>query len=149
MQLVCLRSTSGQLISLTDVMATLAEITGAALPRDAAEDSFSLLPALEGKTSAPIRPYLLAPAFGGPRTLTIERGNWKYIDHAGSGGNNYTKGEMAPFALPDTAPGAPAQLYDLASDPGEKTNLFFEHPVLVKELNSLLEQSKTTGRSRP
>jgi len=51
--------------------------------------------------------------------------------------------------LPDTAPGAPAQLYDLAADPGEKTNLFFKHPEIVKELKALLDQSKTTGRSRP
>ena len=41
-------STSDQLLSLTDVMATCAEISGAKLPDDAAEDSYNMLPVLLG-----------------------------------------------------------------------------------------------------
>lgn len=95
-------------------------ISGAELPRDVAEDSFNLLPALESKAIEPIRPYLLTRAFGGARTLSIRRGNWKYIDHPGSGGNDYDKGEMAPLALPEAAPDAPGLLYDVTSDPGKR-----------------------------
>lgn len=142
-------SISDQLVSLTDLMATFAAITGAALPHEAAEDSFNLLPVLEGKASAPIRPYLITQAFGGARTLSIRRGPWKYIAHRGSGGNNYDRGDLKPFARPDTDPDAPGQLYDLANDPGETTNLYSRKPELVKELQGLLEHSKTTGRSRP
>lgn len=134
---------------LTDVMATVAAITGTELPHDAAEDSFNMLPALEGKAALPIRPYLLTQAFSGARTLSIRRGRWKYIDHRGSGGNNYDKGELQRFALPEADPQAPAQLYDLATDPGETANLFSQKPELVKELKALLEHSKSTGRSRP
>jgi arylsulfatase A len=119
------------------------------LPPDAAEDSFNLLPALEGKATAPIRPYLLTQAFGGQRTLSIRRGPWKYIAHRGSGGNNYDKGELKPFALPDTDPEAPAQLYDLATDPGETTNLYSKHPEVVAETEGLLEKSISEGRSAP
>ncbi len=140
-------STSDQLACLTDVMATLAAITGAELPRNAAEDSFNLLPALTGQAAAPIRPYLLMQAFSGQRTLSIRRENWKYIDHRGSGGNNYTNTELQRFALPDTAPEASGQLYDLATDPGETTNLYFKHPKIAAELKALLEQSKREGRS--
>lgn len=142
-------TTSDQLACLTDVMATIAAVTGTDLPHEAAEDSFNLLPAFEGNAAAPIRPYLLTQAFSGARTLTLRRGHWKYIDHRGSGGNNYDKGELKPFALPDTAPEASAQLYDLATDPGETTNLYSQKPELVKELKALLEHSKSTGRSRP
>jgi arylsulfatase A-like enzyme len=142
-------ATSDQLICLTDVLATAADMAGVELPRDAAEDSFSLLPVLEGQATAPIRPYLLTQAFGGARSLSIRRGNWKYIDHRGSGGNNYEQRELQTFALPEAAPDAPGQLYDLAADPGEATNLYFARPELVSELRSLLEQSRTTGRSRP
>lgn len=49
--------------------------------------------------------------------------------------------------LPDTAPDAPGQLYNLESDPGETTNLYFKHPEVVKELKALLESSKAEGRS--
>jgi arylsulfatase A-like enzyme len=142
-------TTSDQLICLTDVMATIAAITGAKLPRDAAEDSFNMLPAWFGETKAPIRPYLLTQAFGGKRTLSIRRGPWKYIDHRDSGGNNYDKGELKPFALPDAAPEAPTQLYNLESDPGETTNLFFKHPEMVAELKALLDKSASEGRSAP
>jgi len=53
------------------------------------------------------------------------------------------------FALPDTAPQAPGQLYNLQADPGERTNLALEHPQLVKELKAKLEQYKQSGRSVP
>ena len=143
-------TTSAQLTSLTDVMATVAAIIGAELPNDAAEDSFNMLPALLGKDGGPIRPYLLQQAFGGSRTLSIRRGNWKYLDHTGSGGNRYDNDPgLKSFILPDTAPGAPGQLYNLEADPGETRNLYFDQPQIVKELKTLLEQSKKSGRSRP
>jgi arylsulfatase A-like enzyme len=143
-------TTSSQPLSLTDVMATVAAILGAELPNDAAEDSFNMLPALLGEDDAPIRPYLLHQAFGGARTLSIRRGPWKYLDHTGSGGNRYENDpRLRPLMLPDTAPGAPGQLYNLETDPGETRNLYFEQPQIVKELKTLLEQSKASGRSRP
>ena len=139
-------TTCAQLTSLTDVMATVAAIIGSALPKDAAEDSFNLLPALLGKDSGAIRPYLLQQAFGA-RSLSIRRGPWKYLDHRGSGGNGYEKGELKSFALPDAAPTAPGQLYHLDNDPGETNNLYFKQPDVVKELKSLLEATKVSGRS--
>lgn len=139
-------TTSSQLISLTDVMATIAAVIGAKLPDNAAEDSFNLLAAWRGEAKAPIRPYLLTQAFGGARTLSIRRGPWKYLDHPGSGGNRYDQDELRPFALPDTAPTA---LYNLDTDPSETKNLSAARPEVVADMKALLEQSKATGRSRP
>ena len=142
-------TTSAQLTSLTDVMATVAAIVDAKLPADAAEDSFSLLPALLREDKAPIRPYLLTQAFAGARTLSIRRGPWKFLDHPGSGGNRYENHvELKRFILPDSAPGTPGQLYHLDTDPGETRNLYAAHPEIVRELKALLDHSKTTGRSR-
>ncbi|MEQ2009368.1 MAG: arylsulfatase, partial [Limisphaerales bacterium] len=141
-------TTCAQLTSLTDVMATIAAIVGGELPKDAAEDSFNMLPAFLGKDSGPVRPYLLQQAFSA-RLLSIRRGPWKYLDHAGSGGNSYENNPgLKPFALPETAPGAPGQLYDLATDPGETTNLYFKRPEIVTELKALLEASRISGRTR-
>ena len=140
-------TTTDQLASLTDVMATVAAITGAELPPDAAEDSFNLLPVLEGTATSPIRPYLLTQAFGGGRTLSIRRGQWKYLDHRDSGGNNYTAAELKPYALPEAAPEAPGQLYDLEGDPGETSNLYFKNPEIVTELKALIDASKKSGRT--
>jgi arylsulfatase A len=100
--------TSEELTSLTDVMATVAEIVGTNLPNDAAEDSFSMLPVWQGRDyQSPIRPYLLQQGFGGKKHLAIRRGRWKYLAHKGSGGNNYTtQPQLKEFALPDLAPEA-------------------------------------------
>lgn len=142
-------TTSTQLTSLTDVMATVAAIIGVELPDNAAEDSFNMLPAWLGEDRAAIRPYLLQQAFGGQRTLSIRRGPWKYLDHTGSGGNRYENVPgLQPFHLPDTAPDAPGQLYNLETDPGEIKNLYHEHPEIVGELKALLEHSKAAGLSR-
>ena len=138
---------SAQTICQTDLMATCAAITGFELPDDAAEDSFNILPVLLGEDAGkPIRPYTLHQTIS--LELAITRGSWKYLDHQGSGGNDYTREGLRDYALPDTAPDAPGQLYDLETDPGETTNLYFEHPDIVRELKGLLEQSKRAGRSR-
>ncbi len=135
-------------VCLTDVIATCAAITGAQLPANAAEDSFSFLPALTGKPDgSPRRDYTLHQTIS--LALAIRRGPWKYLDHRGSGGNNYDRGELKPFAHPDSAPEAPGQLYNLKTDPGETTNLYFKHPEMVKELKALLDASKASGRTAP
>jgi arylsulfatase A-like enzyme len=140
--------TTDETVCLTDVMATCAAITGAALPTNAAEDSFNLLPVLLGHDrGTPIRPYTLHQTIS--LALAIRQGPWKYLDHRGSGGNNYEKSELKPFARPDTAPEAPGQLYHLTLDPGETTNLYFKHPEKARELKALLEATKSAGRSRP
>jgi arylsulfatase A len=144
-------SVSDQLLSLTDVMATIAEITGAEIPHDAAEDSYNMLPVLLGKAGVePVRQYMLQQTW--TLDMSIRNGNWKYLDHKGSGGNNYEReGEwgMKQYAIEDTDPDAPGQLYNLGTDPGETTNLYSKHPEIVKELKIKLEEFKTSGRSAP
>jgi arylsulfatase A len=145
---IAANSTNDQTVCLTDVMATCAAMAGAELPDSAAEDSFDLLPLLLGKESAAqARPYILHQTI--TLALAIRRGPWKYLDHRNSGGNNYDKGELKRFAMSDTAPDAPGQLYNLETDPGEKVNVYFQHPEIVNELKALLDQSKASKRSRP
>jgi len=45
----------GEVICHTDLMATCAQITGAAIPPNAGEDSVSILPALKGQAAKPLR----------------------------------------------------------------------------------------------
>jgi arylsulfatase A len=142
-------TTNTQPVSLTDIMATAAAITGVKIPDDAAEDSFNLLPTLLDNQAKVERPYLLTQAFGGLRTLAIRRDKWKYLDHPGSGGNTYTSGELKTFELPELVKNAPGQLYDLEADPGETKNFISERPDIAKGLKDLLDQSKASGRSRP
>ncbi len=141
-------TTSAQLTSLTDIMATCAAIVGADLPQDVGEDSFNMLPVWLGRQGTkPVRPFLLQQTIS--LALSIRQGNWKFLDHPCSGGNNYERNAaLHPYALPENAPDAPGQLYDLIIDPGETRNLYDEHPEIVARLKRLLESAKSSGRNR-
>ncbi|HBV66490.1 MAG TPA: arylsulfatase [Rhodopirellula sp.] len=140
---------SSQMTNTTDLFATLASVTGYTLDESDATDSFDMLPVMLGvvDNSKPIRPHLLTQSFRGE--FQIRQGQWKYLDHQGSGGNNYDSPLLQLYALPDSAPDAQGQLYNLASDPGEATNLYFSHPDKTKQLQSLLLKLKQSGRSAP
>jgi arylsulfatase A len=144
-------SSSDQIISLTDIFATCAAITGAELPDDAAEDSYDFLPVLDGSQGeGPLRPYVLQQTIS--LAMSVRRGDWKLLDHKGSGGSRYDRdGDwgLKQYAIPDNDPDAPGQLYNLAQDPGETNNLYSKHPEIVAELKALLEDSKKSGRSAP
>jgi len=56
---------------------------------------------------------------------------------------------MAQYARPETAPHATGQLFHLGRDPGETTNLFFKEAEKRRELQALLSELKTCGRSAP
>ncbi len=141
-------SSTGQTVCLTDVMATCAAVVDARLPDNAAEDSYDFLPVLIGEQGdEPVRRYTLHQTIS--LALAIRRGPWKYLDHQGSGGNKYTRSGLTQYALPDTAPEAPGQLYNLDTDPGERDNLYFKHPEIVEELKSQLERYIDSGHSAP
>ncbi|MBI1374393.1 MAG: sulfatase-like hydrolase/transferase [Phycisphaera sp.] len=127
-------SVCDQLVSQADLMRTFAEIVGVELPDTAGEDSVSLLPLLRG-ADKPVRETEISQSMGG--LLTIRRGNWKLMVGQGSGG--WTKGS-------DDQPG---QLYNLAADVAEQSNLFNAEPKIAAEMTALLEKQVTEGRSTP
>lgn len=140
---------SKQMTNTTDIFATLASVVGYQLKDEDARDSFDMLPVMIGiqDEDDPVRPYLLTQSFRGE--FQIRQGKWKYLDHKSSGGNNYSKGFMVQYMLPETEPNATGQLYDLDKDPGETTNLFFKESRKRKELQELLRRLKESGRSAP
>jgi arylsulfatase A-like enzyme len=140
---------SDQMTNTTDIFATLASVVGYTLPEDAARDSFDMFPVMLGRQPEreSVRPHLLTQSFRGE--FQIRKGVWKYLDHPGSGGNNYRQAPLNRYALPATAPDAPGQLYNLEQDPGETTNLYDAEPEKRKELQRLLEELKSSGRSAP
>lgn len=132
---------SDQRLSLTDLMATVAAITGATIPANAAEDSFNILPALAGKAKAPIRPSIIDHSVEG--VFCITEGDWKLEEGLGSGGFS------SPKLVEPAANGPKGQLYNLARDPHEQHNLYLQQPEIVQHLASLLAQAKAAGHTRP
>ena len=131
---------SRQMTNTTDIFATLASIVGYDLPSHVAVDSYDMSPALFGlqPDDKPIRPHMLTQSFRSQ--FQLRKGQWKYLDHQGSGGNNYDRENMRPYILPEKATDAPGQLYDLKNDPGEKNNLFYTRPKIRQEMQARLKK---------
>jgi hypothetical protein len=123
-------------------MRTLAAIVEVSLPRDAAEDSFNILPALLGqKTDQPIRGAVVHQS--GDGTLAIRQGPWKLCFALGS------HGFSEPRSVQPKAGEPLGQLYNLIDDPGETNNLWAAEPAIVARLTDLMDRYKKAGRSTP
>jgi arylsulfatase A-like enzyme len=129
--------TSGALISQVDFPATFAALTGLPLAAGDAPDSENLLPALLGESPRGRETLVLQ---GGP--ISLIRGDWKLIEpRQGPRVNAQTNIETGS----DPAP----QLFDLATDPGERVNRAAERPELVAELTAMLERIRAGEGTRP
>ena len=135
-------SRSDQLICLTDLMATCAELLHDKLPANAGEDSVSILPALLGTDRRPLREAVVHHSING--MFAVRQGNWKLELCPGSGGWGDPSDPRA------RQQGLPAiQLYDMRRDVGERSNQQSNHPEVVRRLSQLLESYVAQGRSTP
>lgn len=131
-------SVANDLHCLTDMMATVAEMMGARLPEGAGEDSYSLLPALQGKRGT--RDTIVHHSVEG--LFAIRQKEWKLVLGRGSGGFSDPK-KITP------QPGQPlGELYNMDDDPGETRNLWASRTDIVRKLTALLEKYKAQGHSR-
>ena len=133
-------STSEQLVALTDLLATTAELVGQKLPHDAGEDSFSFLHLLrDSKPTGTVRDVIVHDSNQG--AMAIRQGPWKLITIQGGGGIGWNADDT-------NATQPPGQLYNLDNDPNERENLYQEHPEIVARSSRLLEEIQKSGRSR-
>jgi arylsulfatase A-like enzyme len=119
--------TSHEVICHADLLATAAALVGKQMPEGAGPDSFNQLPSLLAETPEKTCRESLIIHNGGAG-LAIRKGPWKLIPGAGKK--------------------ARAELYNLADDLGETTNLAAKMPDKVKELSELLKDLQEKGRSR-
>jgi hypothetical protein len=120
----------------------MANILGAVLPENAAEDSVSFFPALLGKED-PTKEHKAVMHQSTDGDLAIRQGDWKLIFMAGSGGRSLPEEEAKARGLPMY------QLYNLRDDPGEKNNLFEKQRVRVEQMTQVARQFVVNGRSTP
>ncbi|MCR9202674.1 MAG: arylsulfatase [Planctomycetaceae bacterium] len=126
---------------LTDLYATLRDVTGQ-LPKDTGgEDSFSLVPVFKGETTSG-RKTLVSHSIGG--SFSIREGDWKLCLCAGSGGWSAPR---EPEAKKKGLP--PMQLFNLKTDRGERNNLIAAHPEKVEQLLNQLKHEVGQGRCTP
>jgi len=113
------------LICLSDLFATCAELTGARISDNTAEDSVSLLRLLKGSTEGE-RDTLVVRDFVG--RLAIRKGDWK----------------LSSGQRPQQF-----KLFNLADDIGEQTNLIKTDLAKVNELTEIIAKFVRDGRSTP
>ncbi|WP_437222850.1 sulfatase family protein [Planctomicrobium sp. SH661] len=138
---------SDEIISLTDLLATLGSLIGADIPTDASEDGFDVSPALLGTGPSPRDFVVLQDSYA---IYSIRKGPWKLIEREN------------PPAFTHRNPNAekrqnsywrkqPRQdeLFHLIDDPAETKDVAAEHPEIVAELRAALAKIRNEGRSRP
>lgn len=128
---------SEAIISQVDFTATFAALTGQSLADGDAPDSFNMLPSLLGESEQG-RAYVMQNAGG---TTAIRMGDWKYIPP----GN--VRDKLGPWSRAKIE--APGHLYNLKTDPNERTNLAAKHPEKLAELRAKLEEVKAATQTRP
>jgi arylsulfatase A-like enzyme len=142
-------SVSEQVICVTDVLATLAAILEVPLPTGNAEDSFNMLQAFtESAPGAPIRDHVVLQA--ADATYALRAGNWKFIERLGAPSFEYRNQNAAAKAAKKKK-GAPQkdELFDLAKDPSEASDVVAKNAELAAKLKQLLVQSRDNGFTRP
>lgn len=133
-------SAFSHVVSLIDIISTLAEMTGETIDRKYAEDSFSFLNVLKGENDKPVRKSLIY--ISSSDKLAIQKDEWKFINSLGSCG--FTD----PSSVKPVDGGPKGQLYNLAVDPLESTNLYLRNSSKVEELSGLLNKLVKQGFSR-
>lgn len=132
-------SNCDQLICLTDLFATVGNLLEAKTPAGSCEDSVSFLAALSGEPIKSSRQGVIHHSFSGH--FAYRTGKWKLLLARGSGGWSSPKENQVKRDAPK------AQLYDLAADPSETTNLYADQPEVVERLLGMLEADVARGRS--
>ena len=131
-------STCDRTICSVDFFSTAAEAAGLNLPpsREAAQDSFSLIPLFKGKKNWKRAPVIHHSSGG---TFAIRNGEWKLIMGSGSGGREQPRGKK--FAHP-------WHLYNMKEDLSEQDNRLTSERTVVQDLETQALSIIANGRSR-
>ncbi len=137
---------SDEIVCTIDLAASLAKLTGTAIPEDAHVDSLDVLGALLGTPGAAGRDHLVQQNNGNNRTLAIRMGNWKLHHYGGKQKVAYNvdvESQLTSTKVPEYL------LFDLDQDPAEQHDLFHQRPGVADRLAARLTNIENTGRSRP
>ncbi len=130
-----------QIVCLSDLMATMADIFNTKLPEDSGVDSISNLPLWLDTSDEQVREDVIHQSIDG--SLCIRKDNFKLEMCPGSGGWSY------PVPGEETADMPRFQLYDLDNDIREEINIIAKYPEVASELKKILVGYIRKGRSTP
>jgi len=133
---------SDAMVCTIDLAASCAALAGTKVPDDACLDSFNVLDALLGAENAVGRDHLVQQDNGQGGNYGLRVGNWKLLRHDSKRTKN------TELKLQNRQVGR-YQLFDLETDPSERTNVIEKQHEIAERLKQQLEEIISTGRSRP
>lgn len=132
---------ANNLASAIDILPTLAEITGAALP-DHTIDGISLLPLLKGDLSADPRKSFYY-YYGGNNLEAVRSGDWKLVfPHPGRTYEAFKPGVDGMAGQVNGNHPFEGGLYDLRRDPGERYDMREFYPEVVQALEKVANKAR-------
>lgn len=125
--------------TLANLMMTVADITGTNNRKNIPEDSYSILPVLQGKSDrVPKQPAVVHHSSVGFYALRL--GDWKLIEGLGSGG--FTN----PRQIKPMPGGASMQLFNLQEDPGEQHDQILQQQEKAAILKAMLDKIRSSSQ---
>lgn len=132
---------NGSLVCLTDFFRTFADLTGYKVAENEGEDSYSILPILDG-TGDTERKYVVHHSVDGSFSIRDKR--WKLLVGPDSGGWSYPNPKKDKNTI-KTLP--PMQLFDMQDDVEEVNNIWDKNSKIVNVLSDELKEIISNGRS--
>ena len=134
---------SDEVVCTIDLAASFASLTGQSMADDACVDSFNLLGVLLGEDGAKGRDYLVQQDNGNGGTFGLRVGDWKLHRYDKRKAKNVlVEQKLVKTKVPNF------QLFNLANDPSEQTNVIGENPDVAEKLKAQLVDIVEDGRSR-
>ena len=138
------------MICLTDIVATVADVLNAPLPKGAAEDSFDVLRAFtEEKPGAPVRDHVILQS--ADATYDLRMGDWKFVERANAPAfsPDRTKRTLDAAEKKKAAGPRPDELFNLKEDPFETNDRAATQGPRVADMKKILVESRDRGFTRP
>lgn len=130
---------NSNMLCLTDLYATIADIVGENLSENEGVDSYSFLSNLDDMNAKQVRKSMVLSG-GASGAFVVIKDNWKYIEPS-------TKGRWPETYYPNGPNIYDYQLYNLIDDVGEKNNLFTETSDKVREFRFVIDKVKNNNKN--
>ncbi|MDF1737628.1 MAG: arylsulfatase [Verrucomicrobiales bacterium] len=135
---------SDEVVSTIDIYGSLAALTEAEIPKDAALDTFDVSGAMFGKAGAKGRSEFVQQDNGGKGNFGFRSGDWKLVRHdKKKARNTVVEQKLDNVAVPQF------QLFDLKLDPGEETDVLESNLEVAGKMKARLAEIIKAGRTRP
>ncbi len=116
-------SSNEHISAFWDMLPTVCELAGIEAPANI--DGISFLPSLRGGQQ-PEHEYLYWEFHEQGGKQAVRKGDWKAV-------------RLGVNEDPD----APLELYDLSEDPGETNNIAEQHPEIIEEMKTIMDEART------